>query len=201
MKKGTLAYEIVMTALVLVIIAGIAGALLGLVHHFTAVDPNELLLKKASAIYDGELKLAPVSEGISAKVEYENGEMLHTLVPKKDAVTDIFVLHVKGTGAYKGTVELLVNITGGKIEKIAKYQANETPGLGSKALEDSYFSQYYGVRITPDFPGYKLLKTEPSVDTEVRAISGASKTSTAVTNAVNVAVRWYQNTVLKGGAR
>ncbi|MBQ9369954.1 MAG: FMN-binding protein [Clostridia bacterium] len=201
MKKGSLAYEIVMTALVLVLIAGVAGALLGFVHHFAAVDPNELLLKKASAVYDGKLKDNPVREGLSAKIEYENGDVLDVLVPSDESVKDVFILHVKGTGAYKGSLELLVNITKGKIVKIAKYDANETPGLGSKALEDSYFRQYCGVPITAEFSGFTLLKTAPLNETEVRAISGASKSSTAVTNAVNAAVVWYQNAVLKGGAR
>jgi len=201
MKKGTLAYEIVMTALVLVLIAGVAGALLGLVHHFAAVDPNELLFSKASAVYDGKLKDNPVKDTISAKIEYEAGDVLDVLIPADDSVKDVYVLHVMGAGAYKGALELLVNITAGKIVKIAKYDANETPGLGSKALEENYFSQYYGVQITADFPGYKLSKTAPANQTEVRAVSGASKSSTAVTNAVNAAVTWYQNAVLRGGAR
>ena len=201
MKKGTLAYEIVMTAVILVLIAGVAGALLGFVHHFTAVDPNELFLKKASSVYDGKLKFLPVQEGISAKVEYVNGDVFGVLVPSNDSVKDVFVLRVMGTGAYKGSLELLVNITAGKIVKIATYDADETPGLGSKALTENYFSRYYGVPITPEFTGYKVSKTAPTASSEVQAISGASKSSTAITNAVNVAVTWYQNTVLKGGVK
>ena len=201
MKKGSLAYEIVMTALVLVIIAGVAGALLGFVHHFAAVDPEELLAQKMGAVYDGEVKKLPVQEGISQLVEYEGGDVLGVYVPKDDSVDGVYVLHVMGTGAYKGKLELLVNVTDGKIVKIAKYSEDETRGVGSKALEDSYFSQFYGVRITPDFNGYKLLKTAPSEESEVHAVSGATKTSTAVTNAVNAVVTWYKNTVLQGGAR
>ena len=43
--RKSLGYEILMTALVLVIIAGIAGALLGLVNHFTEVDEEELIAR------------------------------------------------------------------------------------------------------------------------------------------------------------
>ncbi|MBP5404966.1 MAG: FMN-binding protein [Clostridia bacterium] len=193
MRKGSLGYEIVMTALVLVIIAGAAGALLGLVHHFAAVDPEELLARKASAVYDGAVVRYPLQEGISQTPDYDKGGVLGVYVPKDDSVKDVYILRVVGTGAYKGSLELLVNITGGKIVKIAKYDANETPGLGSKALEESYFAQYCNVPLTEDFMGFDLVKTTPSAKSEVRAVSGASKSSTAVTNAVNAAVIWYKD--------
>lgn len=190
-----------MIALVLVLIAGIAGALLGLVHHFTKVDAEELLARKATAVYNGDLKKFPLQEGIGQDVVAEGGRVLSIYVPKDPAVTDVFVLCAEGEGAYKGTLKLLINITGGKIAKIAKYEANETPGLGSKALEDSYFKQYYGTQITADFSGFALVKSAPVADGEVKAVSGASKSSTAVTNAVNAAALWYKTVVLKGGAK
>jgi len=200
MKKGSLGYEIFMTALVLVVIAGVAGALLGLVNYFTAVDPDEMLARKASAVYDGDLMRMPPEEGISQPIEYKDGDVLGVYVPKDPAVHNVYVLRVLGLGAYKGSLELLVNITDGKIAKIAKYDANETPGLGSKALEDSYFSQYCGVDLA-SFNGFRLVKSPAMSSDEVRAVSGASKSSTAVTNAVNAAAFWYKNTVLKGGAK
>ena len=71
------------------------------------------------------------------------------------------------------------------------------PGLGSKALEDGYFQQFYNKAITPDFPGFALVKGPAGSPDEVSAVTGASKSSTAVTNAVNAAVKWYQMRVLR----
>ena len=201
--KKSLGYEIFMTALVLVIIAGVAGALLGLVNHFTKVNAEELIARKATAVYDGRLVRYVAPEGFAAQVEYDHADVIDVYVPDQSPnetkPKDVYVLVVEGEGAYKGTLRLLVNITNGKIDRIAKYEANETPGLGSKALEESYFKQFCGKVITPDFNGFSLVKGERSVQNEVSAVSGASKSSTAVTRAVNAAVKWYQNR--KGVAR
>jgi len=201
MKKGSLGYEIFMTALILVIIAGVAGALLGLVNYFTAVDPMKLLEQKASEFYDGRsVEPYKQQEGFSQAFEYEGGEVLGVYVPKDDAERNVYILRVKGSGAYKGALELLVCIKDSKITKIAKYDANETPGLGSKALEQKHLDQYINtVKITSDFKGFGLTKYDVEPEMEgVDHITGATKSSTAVNNALNVAVKWYQNIVLRG---
>ena len=192
--KKSLGYEIFMTALVLVVIAGVAGALLGLVNHFTAVNAEDLLARKATAVYDGDLKPYESPEGMTGAIDYERGDVLGVYVPKSEP--DVYVIVAEGEGAYKGTLQILVNITKGKIAKIAKYDANETPGLGSKALEESYLKQYYGREITADFRGFDLVKHDTTVFDEVSAVCGASKSSTAVVNAVNAAAKWYQIRIL-----
>ena len=197
MRKG-LGYEIFMTALVLVIIAGVAGALLGLVNHYTEVDEDELIARKATAVYDGALERLSVDESYEAPLDDSFGEVLGVYVPKAEG-KNTYVIVARGVGAYKGSLELLVNITNGEIVKIASYEANETPGLGSKALKEEYFEQFYKKKISPDTPLFKLVKGDAHGE-EVSAVTGASKSSTAVTNAVNVAVKWYQMRVLGGAA-
>lgn len=195
--KKSLGYEIFMTALVLVIIAGVAGALLGLVNHFTEVSAEDMIARKASAVYDGELKAFDLPDGFNDTIEYVSGNIEKAFESKTEK--GVYVLEAKGEGAYKGSLELLINITNGKITKIAKYDANETPGLGSKALEDKHFEQFYGKQITLDFQGFTLVKGPANAASdEVSAVTGASKSSTAVNNAVNAAVKWYQERILKG---
>ena len=144
--RKSLGYEILMTALVLVVIAGIAGALLGLVNHFTEVDEDELLARKATAVYDGDLVKYAAAEGFDAPMENKDGEVVSVYVPKEKG-KDVYVVVARGYGAYKGSLELLVNITDGKIVKIAAYEANETPGLGSKALTEDYFKMVIRNRV------------------------------------------------------
>ena len=195
--RKSLGYEIFMTALVLVVIAGLAGALLGLVNHYTEVDEDELIARKATAVYDGELVKYVGKEGVGGSADEEVAKnVLGIYVPKEEG-KNVYVIVARGTGAYKGTLDLLVNITDGEIVKIAAYEANETPGLGSKALKEDYFQKFYHQKITPDFKGFLLVKHPEEHDDEVSAVSGASKSSTAVTNAVNVAVKWYQNEMEK----
>lgn len=193
--RKSLGYEILMTALVLIVIAGIAGALLGLVNHFTEVDEDELIARKATAVYDGDLVKYTSQAGFDSPIEGDSGEVLGVYVPK-DGSKNVYVIVARGIGAYKGSLELLINITGGKIVKIASYEANETPGLGSKALDDGYFRQFYNKPITPESRAFELVKRPAEGRDEVTAVTGASKSSTAVTNAVNAAVKWYQIRVL-----
>lgn len=197
MKKDSLAADIIKTVVVLVIIAGVAGALLGLVNHFTYMSDDEVMARKATAVYNGELK-AYQSSGMSQQIEYSNGSVLGVYVPS-DSTPDVYVVRAEGTGAYKGKLQLLVNITGGKIVKIATYDADETPGLGGKALTDSFFKQYYGINLaTLDGGAFAVVKTSENTDKEIRAITGASKSSTAVTNAVNAATKWYIERIVGG---
>ena len=86
------------------------------------------------------------------------GEVLGVYVPKAEG-KNTYVIVARGVGAYKGSLELLVNITNGEIVKIASYEANETPGLGSKALKEEYFEQFYKKKISPDTPLFKLVIT------------------------------------------
>ncbi|HCU56115.1 MAG TPA: hypothetical protein DIC18_02130 [Clostridiales bacterium] len=195
--RKSLGFEIFMTALVLVVIAGVAGALLGLVNHFTYISEEELFAGKATAVYSGELKKYELS-GLNDEVEYSSGNILSVYVPT-DPAQDTYVLVAEGEGAFKGTLRLLVNITDGAIVKIAKYEANETPGLGSKALDESYFKKFYGTTITKQFEGYAFEAQSANVS-EIAAVTGATKSSTAVKNAVNAAIKWYQVRVLGGAS-
>jgi len=197
--RKSLGYEIFMTALVLVVIAGVAGALLGLVNHFTEVDEEELIARKAADVYDGYLVKYSTQSGFDVPLEKEVAESILGVYVPKEGGKDTYVIVARGDGAYKGTLDLLVNITGGLIVKIGVYEANETPGLGSKALQESYFKQYYNKPITSDFPGFYLKKSAAVEPEDISAVTGASKSSTAITNAVNMAVKWYQVRVLKGG--
>ena len=61
---------------------------------------------------------------------------------------------------------------------------NETAGLGMNAKEESFRNQYLGTAVD----SFSLVKEAPSADNEIQAISGATITSTAVTNAVNAAL-------------
>jgi electron transport complex protein RnfG len=71
---------------------------------------------------------------------------------------------------------------------------SETPGLGTKAAEEPFFGQYAGKAAQP----LTVTKSTPG-DGEIQAITAATVTSTAVTNAVNDAIACYA--LLKGGAQ
>ncbi len=72
-------------------------------------------------------------------------------------------------------IDTELNVTGVKIINMA-----ETPGLGAKASEDSWLSQFTGKNDT-----ISVVKTGNAKGNEINAISGATITSKAVTQGVN----------------
>lgn len=95
---------------------------------------------------------------------------------------------------YGGDIKLTVGITmDGTVNGISVLDISETPGLGMKAESD----------LTPQFTGkkadkFEYTKTGATLDNQVDAISGATITTKAVTNAVNASLELF-HTVLLGG--
>ncbi|MCR5345649.1 MAG: RnfABCDGE type electron transport complex subunit G [Lachnospiraceae bacterium] len=86
---------------------------------------------------------------------------------------------------YGGDVKIVVGIRADNtVNGISILTLNETPGLGMKAKEEVFYSQYAGKKLER----FYVTKTGASREDEIDAISGATKTSNAVTNAVNGAL-------------
>ena len=94
--------------------------------------------------------------------------------------------------SYGGDVQISVGITAdGTITGVGFLAINDTPGLGMKAKEPAFKDQFNG-RAAQTF---EVTKTAASGDAQIQAISGATITSSAVTNAVNAAVYFYTSCV------
>lgn len=94
--------------------------------------------------------------------------------------------------SYGGDVQISVGITtDGTITGVGFLAINDTPGLGMKAKEPAFKDQFNG-RTAQTF---EVTKTAASGDAQIQAISGATVTSSAVTNAVNAAVYFYTSCV------
>lgn len=95
---------------------------------------------------------------------------------------------------YGGEIELIVGISkDGIITGINIGSMTETPGLGSKAAEPNFKDQF-NEKSTEILA---LVKGNASKDNEVQAISGATITSSAVTNGVNAAIEVYNSSLKK----
>lgn len=91
---------------------------------------------------------------------------------------------------YGGDVKVMVGIdvATGKVTGISILSHSETPGLGANASNESFTSQ---------FKGYPFGKE--TSESEITAITGATITSVAVTNAVDTALEDYESFVKEGG--
>ena len=110
-----------------------------------------------------------------------------------ETVGYVFETESKG---YGGTVKVMTGIgADGMITGVVILEHEETPGLGANA-ERASFTDQYKQAVPAD--GITLVKNKAAGEGEIVALTGASITSRAVTDAVNQAIEQY-NTV-KGGA-
>lgn len=91
------------------------------------------------------------------------------------------------SSGYGGKVSVMTGINvEGKVTGVAILSHSETPGLGSNAEKDTFRQQY----LDNNIPGehYTVIKSGTAEDGQILALSGATITSNAVTNAINTAM-------------
>ncbi|MBP3336973.1 MAG: RnfABCDGE type electron transport complex subunit G [Clostridia bacterium] len=95
---------------------------------------------------------------------------------------------------YGGAIEFIVGIDNDfKITGIKIVNMSETPGLGAKAGEEKFSSQFPG-KYAKD--GLSVIKSGTPKENEILAISGATVTSSAIKEGINAAIE-----AVKGGIR
>lgn len=100
-----------------------------------------------------------------------------------------YVIAATSPSGYGGDIQIAVGISSdGKITGFNVVSNNETAGLGSKCTEPEFTSQF------ADKPATVLeyTKSGATADNQIDAISGATITTNAVTEAVNAAIVFYQ---------
>jgi len=97
------------------------------------------------------------------------------------------------TKGFNAGLNLTVGISAdGKVTGVVLGSHEETPGLGAKASEPAFTEQYKDV---PYEPALVVVKTPPSEDNQIQAITSATITSKAVTDAVNTAAEFYDSVI------
>ena len=92
---------------------------------------------------------------------------------------------------YAGDIEIISGINlDGTIAGATIGNMNETPGLGAKAKDEPFISQYTGKSIEQPLV---VSKSSTGAENEIVAISGATITSDAVTVGINLAVDVFNN--------
>ena len=102
-----------------------------------------------------------------------------------------YVFSATSPSGYGGDVKVAVGVSN-KDNSITGFTVlfhSETAGLGAKATEDEFKSQFIGKSAN----GINYTKTGASSDSEIDALSGATITSNAVCEAVNSALAVYNN--------
>ncbi|MDR3090963.1 MAG: FMN-binding protein [Clostridiales bacterium] len=117
------------------------------------------------------------------------------LAAVKNGETIGFIASSEGYGGYSGAVGVMTALDPeGTITGVKVVSQRETPGLGANAEKPAFSGQYKGKS-----GRLSVTKTAPS-ENEIVAITSATLTTRAVTNAVNAALGFY-NDVIRGAAR
>lgn len=183
--------EIIKVGLILFAITAISAALLAFVNSKTAplIAENDIIKEQAA--------LKNVMQGAADFKEVEITPELESLTEGKGKILKIYraisetgydnygVCVITETTGYDVGIQ---TVTGVDTEHLVVtgvdiIAMNETPGLGAKANNDDFKEQYKLKR-------YEVgVSKTAATDTDIQAISGATKTSNGVTNGVNIALR------------
>lgn len=127
--------------------------------------------------------------------EMTSGELTYYVGRDSSGSEVGYVFTTKAKG-YGGDLQVMTGIgADDKVQGVVILSQNETPGLGANATKDSFRDQY---RQAVPQNGFSVVKTTPA-DGEIEAMTGATISSKAVTDAVNQAVAAYQT--IKGGSK
>ncbi len=93
-----------------------------------------------------------------------------------------YVMLATNTKGYGGEIQIAIGVDlNGQIQGISFLKLNETAGLGMKADTDAFKNQFMHKQVGE----FTFTKTGSTKDSEIEALSGATITTTAVTEAVN----------------
>lgn len=179
----------------LLIISAVAALLLALTNSVTAstiAQRNEQANAEARKLV---LESAQDFEEVKdVKTDNSKGVEVSEIYEAKDASGNTvgYTLKVLPSG-YGGTIELMVGIDSakGQVSGINVVSNSETAGLGAKSTDPEFSDQYKGKPLEE----LSVLKNGTPGDTEIKAISGATITSTAVTNGVDAAIEVYNKSL------
>lgn len=193
--------SIIKDALVLLVITMISGMLLGTVHQVTKsiIDERKMAEKlisyqaaypsAASMDFDSDTEAAfkARSEALAATGSAFGNNILNEILRVKDEGGNAigYVASVTSKDAYKNQLTVAVGMAiDGTVQNITVLEHEETPGLGSKATEEPFLSQFSGKNVD----SFSAVKSGASAENEIDAVSGATFSTNAVTNAVNEAL-------------
>ena len=198
---------IIKDALTLFLITLIAGVALGGVHELTLEPIAKAQEEAANTTYREvfpEMASVKETDELNSLVESVQAEAAgwgygKVSIDKAMEALDAsgnklgYIINASSKEGYGGTVSISTGINAdGRLTGLGFLSISETPGLVMRAKEPQFRDLFSGKDASGDLT---LIKTGGANDTQVDAISGASYTSGAVTNALNAAIHFVNNYV------
>lgn len=194
--------KIVKNTLILTIITVVSGLLLGIVYGITKEPIAAAQENTKQEAFRAVLPDASEFKGLdefdadrAAALLEDNGYTSDEITEVVEGIDDSgeltgYVVNVTSSEAYDGQLELSVGIASdGTVRGVEMLSISETAGLGMKADEAEFKDQFKDKKVEK----FSYTKSGEEGDDKIDAISGATITTNAVTNAVDSALVYFQN--------
>lgn len=198
--------RIVHDALILTAFTLVLGFVLGLVYDVTKGPIKEAEEKAKQEAFSqvfedaSKFEVLEFDKDAANKLAADNGfsDTFDDIQTAFDANGEVagYVITVTAKDGSQGSITFSVGIRNdGTVNGYSITKISETPGLGMKATEESFYSQFQNKLVE----AFTVVKSAPAADNEIEAITGSTITSKAIANGCNAAILYF-NTELKGGA-
>ena len=180
--------EIIKLGIILLLICTISATLLGLTNELTIgriIEQRELQSQMA------RIEVLSIADDFIHLDE----EKFQEILSETPRISEVFVGLSKGEvigyvikstpNGFNGSIEVITGITlDGKISGVRIGSHAETPGLGANAALAEFYEQYNDLDTNKSIDTVKT----PPAENQIQAISGATITSQAITDGVDLAV-------------
>ena len=188
--------KILKNTLILTMITLIAGLALGVVYEITKDPIAQVQEKSKKEAWQAVFPEADLNDFEETEVDQKAADQAIADMGVNATIDEVctvgdqgYVITTTDKDGFGGSIQITVGITtDGTVNGVSILSISETAGLGMKATEPAFYGQYEGKQAE------KFVVSKDGGDGEpIDALSGATITSRAVTEAVNAALGYYQN--------
>lgn len=187
--------QMIRDSLILFAITLIAGLLLGGVYAITknpiAKTQEDKKNEAYQAVFTDAAEFTEVTDAADAQQILADAGYTKDRIDEVKAAMDAdgnilgYVMTITSSEAYGGELQLAMGIwMDGTVNGISFLSLSETIGLGMEAKKPEFQEQFAGKQVEQ----FVYSKTGAAADNEIDALSGATITTNAVTNAVNAGI-------------
>lgn len=190
------------------VIGLLSGGILGLIYEVTKTPIQDTKIKKEQQAYKAvfaeadsytefeQVDVNDINEYLD-DYSYTDADIDKILYADDKTGEHLgIIIIITSHKGYAGDIQMAVGIDNNyKVTGLSMLVIRETPNLGMKARDDSEFAAQY---VGKDVEEFTVTKDGALSASEINAISGATITSKAVTNAVNTAL-FAAREIIKGG--
>ena len=187
--------QMIRGSLILFAITLIAGLLLGGVYAITknpiAKTQEDKKNEAYQAVFTDAAEFTEVTDAADAQQILADAGYTKDRIDEVKAAMDAdgnilgYVMTITSSEAYGGELQLAMGIRmDGTVNGISFLSLSETIGLGMEAKKPEFQEQFAGKQVEQ----FVYSKTGAAADNEIDALSGATITTNAVTNAVNAGI-------------